>query len=366
MIGRPAVAAIALFWALGCARTAATSKVPILPPSDPKAVSKMAQGVEAAKDSSGRTRAIELMQSAVQADDKLWEARYDLGVLRAQAGDLAAAERDLALAQKLAPNAEDVAVALSEVRRRRDDADGAVEALEGFVKQHPQATVAPVALMGALREANRVDDAIKLAHQVLVRRSRDPYALSELALAHLDRDEIDTAEILSQEALKADQKSAVAERTAGLIALRKGDDADAFRHFARSAELDPEDTTSCLNIGTVLLEAGVYDRAAEHFQAVHEQNPDDVAAALGLSAARRGQAKKGDTQALGEAESLLKQVLEKQPSNLAATHNLAVLYAYTLDRPAQARPLFQRFLQDSPKSHPARAEAETWLASHQK
>jgi cytochrome c-type biogenesis protein CcmH/NrfG len=51
-------------------------------------------------------------------------------------------------------------------------------------------------------------------------------------------------------------------------------------------------------------------------------------------------------------------VLEREPQNLEATYNLAVLYADFLKRPAEALPLYQRFLDQSPKGHPARAEAE--------
>ena len=83
-----------------------------------------------------------------------------------------------------------------------------------LVKAHPDASLAPVALMTALREGGKIDAAIELAHRALVRRSHDPFVLSELALAHLERDEIDTAEILVQEAIKADAKSAVAELNA--------------------------------------------------------------------------------------------------------------------------------------------------------
>lgn len=348
---------------LACGGSRKQAETPSLPPADPAAVSKMAQGVEAAKHADGRQRAIGLFEQAVRADARLWEAHYDLGILYADAGNLAAAERALGQAQQLAPNAEDVAIALAEVRRRRRDPASAIEALSAFVKAHPDAAVASVALMTALREGGKVDAAIELAHRVLVKRSRDPFVLSELALAHLERDELDTAEILVQEALKADPKSAVAARTAGLVALRKGDDALAFQHFAKATDLDPNDATARLNIGTVLLQAGVYDRAAQQFRAVREAEPDDVAATLGLSAALRGQHKKDDTAALTEVEKLLKEVLDKQPSNLAATYNLALLYADYLKRPAEASALFRRFLDDAPKSHPARAEAEKWLSA---
>jgi tetratricopeptide (TPR) repeat protein len=323
----------------------------------------MVQGVQAAKDGSGKERAISLLEQAVKADAGLWEAHYNLGVLLADKGDLAAAERHLDTAQKLAPNAEDVAVALSEVRRRRGDASGAVDALAPFVKENPGASVAPIALIGALRESRKIEAAIAQAQQVLVRRANDPRALAELSLSYLDRGEMDTAELLSQEALKADTKSAIAERTAGLIKLKLGDDALAFRHFARASELDPKDTTARLNVATVLLQAGVYDKAAEQFRAALEAEPENSAAALGLAAARRGQGKREETAPYLEAEKLIKGVLQREPQNLEATYNLAVLYSDYLKRPAEALPLYQRFIAQAPKSHAARAEAERALAA---
>lgn len=346
-----------------CGHSQKVAEVPKLPPANPAAVSKMAQGVEAAKVADGKKRAIGLMEEAIKADGGLWEAHYDLGVLYAEAGNLAAAERELDQAQKAAPNAEDVAVALAEVRRRRGDPASAIQALQAFVTAHPDAVAATTALMTALREGGKVDAAIDLAHKVLVRRSQDPYVLAELALAHLERGEIDTAELLVGEAQKVSASSAVVERTAGLVALRKGDDAVAFQHFAKATDLDPNDTTARLNIGTVLLQAGVYDRAAEQFRAVRDANQDDAAATLGLAAARRGSAKKDDISAYTEAEKLLKGLLEKEPNNLAATFNLAVLYADYLKRPQEASTLFKRFLNDAPPAHPGRAEAEKWLSA---
>jgi tetratricopeptide (TPR) repeat protein len=350
----------------GCGASRRAGKAPELPPSDPRAISKMAQGVEAAKTPNGRSRAIELLEQAVKVDGKLWEARYDLGVLHAEAGNLAAAERELAFAQELAPNAEDVAVALAEVRRRQGDAAGAVLALEAFVKAHPKARVAGLALVGALRESGAVDRAIEQSHRLLLQRARDADALSELALSHLSKGELDTAELLIGEARKADPGSARAERTAGLIALQKGDDAEAFRHFSKASELDPNDITARLNIGTVLLQAGVYDRAKQQFESVTEAAPDDVAGLLGLAAARRGLAKRDDAAAFAEVEKLLKRALEKQPNNLSASFNLAVLYADYLKRPADARPLFERFLAEAPKNHSGRAEAERFLSAQKR
>jgi tetratricopeptide (TPR) repeat protein len=360
---KPALAFLFSLVVSACGGGKSQQAAPALAPANPQAVSKLAQGVDAAKEKTGRKRAIELLQNAVAADAQLWEGRYNLGVLLAEDGDLKGAEKQLTEAHKLAPNAEDVVVALGEVRRRLGDYDAAADALDAFVKQHPESTLARTALVTSLREAGEIDRAIKEAQAALIRNANDPYALSELALAQLERGEIDTAELLSKEALKAVPPSAVAERTAGLISLKKGDDAVAFRHFQRAGEIDPEDTTARLNIGTVLVRAGVYDRAATELKAVVDADPDDNDAAIALAAALRGRTKRENVSGFAESERLLKGVLEREPKNLSALFNLAVLYADYMKRPNDAEPLFKRFLSAAPDKHPARAEAERFLSA---
>lgn len=363
MIGRRGSAFLAMAALVsGCATPHKRAEAPALPPANPRAVSKLVEGVESAREAAGKERAINLFQDAVSADPGLWEAHYNLGVLLADKGDLNAAERELKQAARLAPNAEDVAVALAEVRRRADDAGGAIEALRTFVTQNPDAKLAPMALITVLREGGQLRQAVEQAQRVLVYHSRDSLALSELALANMDLGEVDTAELLIGEALKADKKSAVTERAAGLVLLRKGDDAVAFTHFQRASELDPKDTTARLNTGTVLLEAGVYDRAAQEFRAVLGVEPGSTDAMLGLAAARRGQATREDQSGYLEAEKLLQAVLNREPKNLDATFNLALLYTKYLKRPADAAPLLQRFLAEAPKTHPGRPRAERLIA----
>lgn len=360
--GRLGRAFVLVLLVTACGTKQQVAETPKLAPADPQAVNKMAQGVEAAKTREGVAEAIGLLQQAVKADAKLWEAHYDLGVLLAESGELDSAEAHLEKAALLAPNAEDVLVALSEARRRLGDASGAVDALSGFVKQHPDAVVARVALMSALRESGRTDEAIQHAQEVLVRRAGDPNALSELALAYLEKGELDTAQLLSQESLKAKEASAVAERTAGLVALKQGDDAIAFRHFARASELDPNDTTARLNMGTVLLQAGVYDKAAREFRAVLEKKPDDLDAGVGLAAALRGQGSRDKPAPYQEAEQMLLGLLKKHAQAPAPAFNLGVLYADYLQKPGEAKQMFERFLESAPNKHPARPRAEQKLA----
>jgi len=324
----------------------------------PAAASKMISGVEFAKSPNGRDRAVALMREAIALDPNLWEAHYNLGVLLAQSGDLAEAEPLLERASRLAPGAEEIATALGQVRRRRGENRKAADGLQVFVEQHPDAKEARALYVVALRDSGQIDAAIAQARDALRRKAGDATALAELALSELAKGERDTAELLVKEAISSNKESAIAHRTAGLIALAKGDDAVAFQSFLKASHLDPKDTTARLNMGTVLLRAGVYAKAEEQFRAVLKDVKEDPDASIGLAAALRGQGDKDHAAKWNEAQKILEGVLARDPHNVGAQFNLAILLADFMKKPAEAKPLFQRFLADAPADHPARAEAD--------
>jgi tetratricopeptide (TPR) repeat protein len=334
-----------------------------LPPANPLAVQRMVEGVTAARDPKTQARAIALLREAIQIDANLWEARFDLGVVLANAGDLAPAEEQLRAAAKLAPESEPVAVALAEVRRRRGSTREAASGLEEFVKDHPNALSARTLLVAALRDAGQHDKSIAQAREVLVRKPGDASALSELALSHLAKGERETAQLLVKQALDVDAKSAVAHRVQGLVLLAGGDDSGAFQSFSKAADEDPRDTTSRLNMGAVLLRAGAYAKAAEQYQSALAAAPEDTGAQIGLAAALRGESEGKNGKLIDQAKGLLEKVLERDPHNIAALYNMAVLYNDSLKRPGDAAEYYEKFLDEAPKEHPARAEAERQLAA---
>lgn len=204
-----ASSALALSAMVGCggARSSEAKGVDAgLPRANPVAVQRMVEGVAASKDAKTRGRAIALLREATAADPNLWEARFDLGVVLATDGDLASAEDELARTAEIAPDREDVALALAEVRRRRGSYKEAVAGLEAFADKHPAATEARVRLVKALRDAGQNKKAVAVARDVLVRKPGDANALSELALCHLGSGERDTAQLLVKQ---TDRKSVV-------------------------------------------------------------------------------------------------------------------------------------------------------------
>ncbi len=348
----------------GHAKVEDANKARVLPPANPLAVSKMVQGVGAAKDGQ-RDRAVALLREAISIDPNLWEAKYNLGVVLASGGDLGGAEDQLRATQKLAPDIQDVIVALAEVERRRGENRSAADLLGDFVQAHPQALDARTLFVGALRNSGQIDKAIAQGQEVLVRKPGDAAALAELALCHLAKGERDTAQLLAKQALDSNGKSALAHRAMGLIQLQNGDDALAFQSFLKASQEDPRDTTARLNMGGVLLHAGAYAKAEEQYRAILQVSPEDNEAQIGLAAALRGESDAKSPAKLEEARQILAKVLERDPHNIGALFNLGVLYADFLKKPADATPLFQRFLSDAPGDHPSRAEAEKFIAGTQ-
>jgi tetratricopeptide (TPR) repeat protein len=331
-------------------------------PADPAAVGKMMQGVQAAKEGQ-RDQAVEALRAAIRIDTNLWEARYDLGILLANAGDLAGAERELTLAAKLSPDWQEASIALAEARRRRGEYRLAADGLNDFVRLHTNAIEARMLLVEVLRDSGQIDNAITEAREVLVRKPGDATALAELALAHLSKGEREAAELVAKQALEANPNSAGTHRVMGLLSLAKGDDANAFSEFRKASQADPQDTTSRKNMGVVLLRAGAYARAEEQYREILKVSPDDRGAQLGLAAALRGQTDASRPRKLEEARELLEKVLAADEHDTNAQFNLGVLYADFLKKPSEASPFFTRFLADAPADHPLRAEAERYVSA---
>ncbi len=258
---------------------------------------------------------------------------------------------------------QEIAVALAEVRRRRGEQRLAADGLSDFVREQPNGVEVRILYVAVLRESGQIDKAIAEAREVLVRKPADASALAELSLSHLAKGEKEAAALLAKQALDASPNSAVAHRATGLIDLANGDDAEAFAEFRKAAQADPHDTTSRLNMGVVLLHAGAYAKAEEQYRDILKVQSDDTEAQVGLAAALRGGADAAHPQRLEEARMLLERVLTANPHETNAEFNLGVLFSDFLKRPADAAPLFKRFLSDAPSDHPLRAEAEKYVSA---
>lgn len=293
-------------------------------------------------------------EAALEIDPGLWEARYDLGVLDRQAGDLLGASQAFEAARALAPSSGEVLTALAEVRWALGERDAAASILRSYVASHADDASARVSLATMLRGLGDHDGALAQAREVLVRDPRNVAALAEVGRAYAAREQWDIAELVFRKALDLGE-SATIHNDLGLLELARGDTQAAFEHFRAAIALDASFAPAHLNQGAVLLRAGDYAGAEAEYRAVlaHDAGNADARVCLGTALRGRGE--------LRDARREYANVLEAMPSHAAALYNMGVLLAEFLDERAEARSFFQRYLAAAPGSAPERATAERYV-----
>ncbi len=359
-IGRR-VAALALTLALTAC--AGRNDGSTLAPADPDALQAFAQGARFVQRGTpaGDRRARPHFERALELDEDLWEAHYNLGVIERRAGRLAEARAQFEAAARVVPDEHAVGMALAEVRFLLGDTSGAAAALEAVIEEHPDDLDARVALASVLRREERYERALRAAREVLVRDASRVDALIEIARVYAARDRMEVAELVLSNALALVPDDAPTLRARvfteqGLVALRRGDTQAAFDAFAQAVESDPHYAPARRNKGAVLLRAGDYEGAAAELQALLRDRPDDLDAKVALGAAMRGLGRHA------RARRLYREVLRVDEAHLGALFNLAVLEADFLDQRPRARERFVRFLSLAPPNHPKREEAQRYVS----
>jgi tetratricopeptide (TPR) repeat protein len=347
-------------WAAACGGAAKSAEPTLraLPQANPRAVQKYLKANELA--ASGQPQSIDraeaLLREALLIDSYLWEAHYNLGVLYRRDGQLRKALREFQDAHETQPGATEPLLALAEVHAALGEPQQASELLASYLELDAEAPATRLAWTALLRMQGSFDDALRQARAVLVRDPKNTGALLEVGRIYRQRGEYDAAELVFNRALALDEKSPAPHNELGLTHLARGDTQLAFSHFEHAIEADKTFAPARMNRAVVLLRAGDYIAATREYQSVLEQDPTLDDARVGLGVALRAQGKHA------EAQEQYEQVLKRKPNQPAALFDLGVLFAEFTDHRAQARPLFERFVDVSAEG-PVRSLAEGYLES---
>jgi tetratricopeptide (TPR) repeat protein len=356
MLCKSALALLLLSAACGGSSVSVQPTVRALPPADPRAASKYLEACAllAANKPAEDQRAAALLREALQIDSYLWEAHYNLGVIYLRRGELRKAESELEAAHKAQPAAGEPLLALAEAKEALGEREHASDLLAEYLKQHEDAPDVRVALTAILREQGQYEAALEQARAALVRDPKSSGALLEVGRVYRARGELDVADLVFGRALHLDEKSPRPHNELGLTALARGDTQLAFEHFEAALKADKGFAPARLNRASVLLRAGDYKAAEVEYRQVLAEEPGHDDARVGLAIALRGEGKNG------EAATEYERVLDQSPNHAAALFDLAVLRAEFLQRRADSRELFERFLAVAGEG-PARSAAERYL-----
>jgi len=135
-----------------------------------------------------------------------------------------------------------------------------------------------------------------------------------------NKNRLDLAKLLLDEAKKRNEKFAPLQNAYGLYYLHRNALSEALQHFQTAVELDPKFVEARLNVGLITLGFRKYDTAKEQFTQVITLQPKNYDAYIGLGAALRG------LKDLDGAEAQYKKAQQIDSRRGEAFYNLGVLY----------------------------------------
>ncbi len=160
-----------------------------------------------------------------------------------------------------------------------------------------------------------------------------------------NKNRLDLAKLLLDEASKRNDKYAPLQNAYGLLYMRRASINQALQAFNAAVEVDPKFVEARMNVGQVTLGFRKYDTARDMFSKVIELAPKNYDAYIGLGIALRG------LKDLDGAEAQYKKALDVDPKRGEGYYNLAILYKEFRSSKGdfvaaykQAKEYFQQFL----------------------
>jgi tetratricopeptide (TPR) repeat protein len=135
-----------------------------------------------------------------------------------------------------------------------------------------------------------------------------------------NKNRLDLARLLLDEAAKRNEKYAPLQNAYGLLYMRRASINQALAAFNAAVELDPKFVEARMNVGQVTLGFRKYDTARDMFSKAIELSPKNYDAYIGLGIALRG------LKDLDGAEAQYKKAIDVDPRRGDAYYNLAILY----------------------------------------
>jgi tetratricopeptide (TPR) repeat protein len=322
------------------------------------------------------------------------EAFFNAGVALERCGKYGDAEKDYRKAIDLNPNHGPTLAALGELALRNGKVQDAQQLFDKAIKndsnrevtaaytnlawmQYQQIRQTTVAATRQQLEAT----ALTNLQRCLAIDNDNVVAYTIMALLYMEgadknRNRLDLAELLINEAMKRNSRSAALWNASGLLKMKRNNVAKALEDFRQAATNDPRLAEARMNIGQIVLSSRNYDEAETQFREVLKLHKNDYAALIGLGVALRGQATvlraAGQldkfAKKIDESEDSYRQAMDVDKNRGDAYYNLGLLYKdYRTNDPDQsknigqyrkAKQFFQDYLARADKADPKRDEAQ--------
>ena len=295
-----------------------------------------------------RAAIIEL-KNLLQKEPGHAEARLLLGTIYSETGEALSAEKELRKAQSLGAPATQVLPVLAKTLMML----GQFEQVLRELPDEPAGAVATQALRGeALLALGRTVEAREVFSRLLARHSEQPEALLGLARIAALEQQLPSAELLVEQALRVQPASLDGLRLQGDLQRMQGRHAEAQRSYRQILALAPDDTQAHIDLANLALQDNRFDEAGAQLSTARKTAPNNlgVLQTQALLDFRQGRPKA----ALAALQQVLKAVPEHMPALL-----LSGAVQLALGSPQLAENALQPFL----AAHPAHPYANKMMAS---
>jgi tetratricopeptide (TPR) repeat protein len=280
-------------------------------------------------------------KSVVSSHPELVEAQFMVGLSYQRCGMLAEAEGAYQAATKMKGDPTKIALSLSNLGQlyyKAGKADSARQYWDSAIKANGKLIGARINMaslnLEQMRKINNAKDAQwkKLEEDARFNLSSalgvdtdsvEAYTVFGLVYMEgyqLNKNRLDLAKTLLDEANKRNPKFPALQNAYGLYWMRKGSLNQALQAFQTAVEGDPKFVEARINAGLLTLGFRKYDTAKEMFSKAVELAPKNYEAMIGLGVAQRG------LNDLDGAEKSYKAAISIDPRRGDAYFNLGVLY----------------------------------------
>ncbi len=277
-------------------------------------------------------------QSALDADPKLAEAEFNIGLLHERQGKLDEAAKRYRSALERKPSLKEAAINLAVLSQNRGDLPGAIAIYQKVLVSHPGDAISRAHLAEIFRQSGDHDKALQLARQALMRDPKAVPAYKVMMLSYLDRKQLALAKLVALRAIKLDENDPDLYYAVAQVMVQEGELQKAKLQFERAVAVRPDYLPARVELAKLALKEENYPAAEEHLRRLLQADGKNAAAHLNLGIAYKGMGK--FDKAMQEYDEA-----EKLDPNLAAIYlNRGIILLRFKDAPERAHELFKKYL----------------------
>ncbi len=289
-------------------------------------------------------------RAAADADDKLGEAWYDLGVIyeKQRRYDDARSAYKTALERKpsLKQASENLAVMLQNEGKTSD----AVGIYREILKQWPDDGAARARLAAIYLDEHQHEPATKLAREALMREPTNLTAYKVLMRVSLERNNYSMAKLVALRARNLAKQDPELMEVVAQILLKEGDEEGSVAQLREAVAARDDYLLARLKLAEIATRHQDWSNALEQYKKIAQYDPKSPAAHNNLAVAFKG---------LGQYDKAMaeyEQAIKLDPNVATPYFNYGVLFQRHKDAPEKALEYYKKFLAASrdnvPGDHP--------------